>query len=89
MPRLGTDAQGNLMLVWAVGVDPIALVYQRYRASTGEWGNVEPLSDVSFSDATFATEGKLPFGFAKNGLGGVMFRTGSAGSQKLQLASFY
>jgi hypothetical protein len=89
MPRLGVDAQRNLMLVWAIGDGDMSLVYQRYRAATDEWGSVEAIEDSYFADSKFASEGKLPFGFAPNGLGGVMFRDGEAGAQTLKLASFY
>ena len=90
MPRLGVDAQRNLMLVWAVGSDPFKLVYQRYRAETEEWGAVDSLADIAFVDASFATEGKLPFAMAPNGLAGVLFRTDeSDGTQTLKLASFF
>jgi len=90
MPRLGVDAGGNLMLLWAVGEDPISLVYQRFDADAGEWGAVAAIPGASFSDAKLATEGKLPFAWAKNGLGGVMFRSDETdGSQTLKLASFF
>lgn len=90
MPRLGVDSNRNLMLVWAVGVAPMSLAYQRYRAETDEWGSVERLSDESFVDAAFTTEGKLPFAMAPNGLAGVLFRIDeSDGTQKLKLASFF
>lgn len=90
MPRLGADSQGNLMLVWAVGAETMQLVYRRYDAAAGEWGEIQAIPESSFSDATFATEGKLPFGFGRNGLGGVLFRTDvEGGTQSLKLASFY
>jgi hypothetical protein len=89
MPRLGVDAHRNLMLVWAVGAEPLALVYQRYRADTENWGDVEAIAEGTFTDAAFVTDGKLAFGFASNGLGGLMFRTEHAGAQRLQLASFF
>jgi len=88
-PRLGVDSHRNLMLLWAIAGEPITLAYQRYRAETDTWGAVEAVNGVSFTDATFATEGKLPFGFAPNGLGAVLFRSGTAGSQTLKLAQFF
>jgi hypothetical protein len=89
MPRLGVDAHRNLMLVWAVGAESLTLVYQRYRAETQAWGDVEAIADGTFTDAAFVADGKLAFGFAGNGLGGLMFRTEHAGSQRLRLASFF
>jgi hypothetical protein len=89
MPRLAADAQGNLMLVWAVGDDPYTLVYQRYRADTETWGEIQAVPQGTFTDTDFATKGKLPFGFAANGRGGVLFRTVGSGAQELKLASFF
>jgi len=89
MPRLGVDAHRNLMLVWAAGAEPLTLVYQRYRAETETWGDVEAIAEGTFTDAAFVTDGKLAFGFADNGRGGLMFRTEHAGSQRLRLASFF
>jgi hypothetical protein len=77
------------MLLWAIAGNPITVAYQRYRAETDTWGPVEAVNGVSFTDPTFATEGKLPFGFAPNGLGAVLFRSGTAGSQTLKLAQFF
>ena len=89
MPRLAVDSQGNLMLVWAVGDDAISLVYHRYRGETGTWSDIRAIPDATFTDAEFRGSGHLPFGFAGNGLGGVMFRSGRAGAQTLKLASFF
>lgn len=87
-PRLGADSHGNLMLLWAIAGNPLTLAYQRYRAETGTWEAILPVG-VSFTDAQFATEGKLPFGFARNGRGGVLFRSGDIGAQTLKLAQFF
>jgi hypothetical protein len=89
MPRLGVDTHRNLMLVWAVGTEQLTLVYQRYRADAQTWGEVQAIPDGTFTDPAFATEGKLAFGFAGNGVGGLMLRTERSGSQRLQLASFF
>lgn len=89
MPRLGADSQHNLMLLWAVGGDPFTLVYRRYRAEVDEWGDVREIEGATFSDASLTSDGKLPFGFAPNGLAGVMFRGDRAGGHVLELAQFY
>lgn len=89
MPRLGVDAHRNLMLIWAAGAEELTVVYQRYHAETESWGDVQAIPDSTFTDAAFNTDGKLTSGFAGNGLGGLMFRTERAGSQRLRLASFF
>jgi hypothetical protein len=88
MPRLGTDSRHNLMLVWAIASSPTKQVYQRYRADTGEWGSVEPVPGVSFTESTFETNGRLPFAFAPGGTGALMFRSAQGSSGTLMLADF-
>ena len=89
MPRLGVDARGNLLLVWAIEGAPTTLAYQRYRAETGAWESIQPIEGASFTDASFATEGKLPFALAPNGVGGLMFRTSERSGQAVKLAQFF
>lgn len=89
MPRIGADAQGNLLLLWAIGSGPFSLVYQRYRADIDAWGAIQAIDGASFSDSDFVTDGKLPFAIASNGLGGVMFRSDEADSQVVTLAQFF
>jgi len=86
---LGADSHHNLMLVWAIAGSPTKLVYQRYRADTGEWGDVEAIAGVSFTDSTFETGGRLPFAFAPSGTGALMFRSTQGGTATLKLAEFY
>jgi len=89
MPRLGVDRQGNGMLVWAVGEDPIQLVYQRYEAETESWGEVHALEGASFSDSELATQESLPFAVGPDGQAGVMFRSEGETSQSVELAQFF
>jgi hypothetical protein len=89
MPRLGVDSHGNLMLLWPLAGNPITLAYQRYRAETDTWGTIQPIDGVSFTDSSFASAGKLPFGFSPSGLASVLFRSGAIGSQTLKLAQFF
>jgi len=89
MPRLGADSHHNLMLVWAVAGQPLRLAYQRYRAETSEWTKAAIIAGATFSDATLETDGKLPFSFSANGLGGLMFRTTSGSTTTVKLAQFF
>lgn len=89
MPRLGADARGNLLLVWAIATDPSTLVYQRYRAATKTWGEPQVIAELSFADTYFEERGALPFAVAANGLGGLMVLDRAAGKSTLSLAEFF
>jgi hypothetical protein len=89
-PRLGTDSHGNLMLLWALdsGTDSMTLAFRRYRSDTGSWGQIQRVTETSFRDAEFATQGKLPFAVAPNGFAGVMYRARPNKAQEVKLAQF-
>jgi len=89
MPRLGADARGNLLLVWALAGAPTKLAYQRYRAESGEWGEIQQVPGVAMVDPTVETVGKLPFALAPNSVGGLLFKSAESGTETVKLAEFF
>lgn len=89
MPRLGTDARGNLLLAWALAGSPTQLAYRRYRAATGEWGEIRLIAGVEASDVTAEPLGTLPFSLAPNGVGGLLFKTEESGGESVKLLLFF
>ena len=93
LPRLGADAHGNRLLVWAslVKKDVYTFSYRRFDAAAGAWLGPKPIDDVTINSAYFvSSRSRFPLGVSANGLAALAFYEETAVSQsKLQLASFY
>ncbi len=89
MPRLGADARGNLLLVWALAGSPSKLAYRRYQASGQKWADIQLVPEVELANLTTETANVLPFALSANSVGGLLFRTKEGSGETLKLAQFF
>ncbi|HEX2875406.1 MAG TPA: Ig-like domain-containing protein [Polyangiaceae bacterium] len=92
MPRMTTDAHGNLLLIWASSVETgvYSLVYQRFDAAAGAWLGPKPIEGVTITNAYFDYYfGRFVMGGSANGLAAIAFADVTDSSRNLRLASFY
>lgn len=92
MPRMTTDAHGNLLLLWASIVESgvYSLAYQRFDASAGAWLGAKPIEDVTITHVSFDADfGRIVMGGNADGLAAVAFADLNSSSRNLRLASFY
>lgn len=89
VPRLGADARGNLLLVWAIAGTETKVAYQRYHSESGVWGEIQHVSGVSLLSASEDPLRALQLALAPNGTGGLLFKTRDADGEAVKLAQFY
>jgi hypothetical protein len=92
MPRMTTDAHGNLLLIWATSVETgvYSLVYQRFDAAASAWLGPKPIEGVTITNGYFDYYfGRFVMGGSSNGLAAIAFADLTDSSRNLRLANFY